>query len=99
MSALTTPATAAHWRLCAVLLLELIALFYLPRLAVWRGVEREVQQVFIFGCGAAFCLVLLVPVILRGSGIQRLWGILLSGLPLVVLYWVGVETLRLSATQ
>lgn len=99
MSAPSAPVTVTQWRLCIVLFLELVALLHLPRVAVWHGVTREIWMVFIHGCGATVCVALLLPVLVRGSGMQRMGALLLALFPLLLLYWVAVETIRLVGNQ
>ena len=97
MKAHIQPAKEIQLRFGVVLFVELVTFFYLPRMAVWRGMEREVWQFFLVGSGAALCLVLLVPILLHGSNVERLWSALLAGLPLLILYGVGCEILSIPA--
>ena len=75
---------SVSWRFGLALALELATLFYLPELAKWRSAARAAWQHFGILAVSLACLVILAPVLLRGTSQQKLWAALLCLFPLVV---------------
>jgi hypothetical protein len=74
------------WRFGLVLVFEFALLFYLPELGKWSSISREVWQRFAIASVSAICLVVLVPVLIRGSSVDRLWATLLCCFPGYLLF-------------
>jgi cyanate permease len=51
--------------------LNVVIVSLMPRLAIWRGWERQVYLVFAIAALGAVALGILVPVILRGKSYQK----------------------------
>lgn len=86
-----------EWRLSIAFGIEFAALLYLPRMAVWRGLEREIWQLFAMGIAGAIALALALPVAFQGTPLQRLGSTLLSVFPMLILWGVGVGILDLRS--
>ncbi len=65
------------------LLIPVLSAFW--QLSVWSSVEREVHWYLISGALAAFPVVILFPVLIRGSSWERILAALLLLLPVLVL--------------
>ena len=69
-----------------------ILLLMLPRLGVWSSDEREFRLAFPASVIGAAGAVALLPVLLRGSGWQRVFGVLLLIVPSLS-FWLVFDLL------
>jgi hypothetical protein len=73
----------ARLYLGGLLLIPVLSAFW--QLSVWSSIEREVHWYLISGALAAFPVVILFPVLIRGSSWERILAVLLLLLPVLVL--------------
>jgi len=95
MSVLTQKVSATHWRLGAVLLVELVLLFYVPETGKWSSLHQEVYQYLGVGIISGVCIVTLGRVIRHGTVAERLAAGVLALFPVFLLIVIAGAIVRL----
>ena len=70
--------------------LDVVLLLMLPRLAVWSGDDRDCRMVMAYAALGATAMVCVVPVVRRGTDLQRVGAVVvlvLSGLA----FWPALD--------
>ena len=83
-------------RLATGVALDFLLLLMLPRLAMWSSEERAVGMAIVYAVGGAAAIVCLVPVLRRGTDVQRVGSVIVLALSAMAFwpavdYWLGMR--------
>ena len=77
-------------RLVVATILDIALALKLPQLAMWSSYERECRLAFVYATLGAVAMVCVVPVLWRGTALQRVAAIVLLILSCLAL-WPAVD--------